>query len=385
MKKLIYLIVLALILGLVLTGCLLSNIGQSPTSEQSGITYLTKSGSPPDDLVALWHLDEGTRTFAYDSSGNNNNGTIIGATYVGSTNAMFGNALSFNGEDDYVELPPSNTILNNNTFTIEAWFKTSVNHPVYGSLDGIGEGRIVNLARDTAGYTAVALYVEQDNIAICYHNGAGFKHLKYTVDYHDDIWHHIAVTRDSTTYKLYYDGVEVASRADTFVGFGTSAAYLGTFYPTTTIDPIKRFFNGTIDEVRIWNTALTPGTIEERIYGFNGLMASYAPPGEKAFKAGRTIPLKWQYTDFYGNVVDSFGADPVVEYQFVGNGNCGGLLEETEAPGSSGLHYDTTSGIWQWQFNWQTKDLYLGTGIYKILITSVQTGQVNGPFLIELR
>ncbi|GAH62258.1 unnamed protein product, partial [marine sediment metagenome] len=44
MKKLYYLIVLALILGLVLTGCLLSNVGQVPTNEQSGITYLTKGG-----------------------------------------------------------------------------------------------------------------------------------------------------------------------------------------------------------------------------------------------------------------------------------------------------------------------------------------------------
>jgi hypothetical protein len=44
MKKLSYLIVLALILGLVLTGCsLLSNIGQAPATEQSGITYLTKA------------------------------------------------------------------------------------------------------------------------------------------------------------------------------------------------------------------------------------------------------------------------------------------------------------------------------------------------------
>jgi uncharacterized repeat protein (TIGR01451 family) len=42
MKKLIYLIVLALILGLVLTGCLLSNVGQVPANEQSGISYLTK-------------------------------------------------------------------------------------------------------------------------------------------------------------------------------------------------------------------------------------------------------------------------------------------------------------------------------------------------------
>jgi len=43
MKKLFYLIVLALILGLVLTGCLLSNVGQVPVTEQSGITYLTKN------------------------------------------------------------------------------------------------------------------------------------------------------------------------------------------------------------------------------------------------------------------------------------------------------------------------------------------------------
>lgn len=45
MKKLIYLIVLTLILGLVLTGCLLSNVGQVPATEQSGISYLTKGGT----------------------------------------------------------------------------------------------------------------------------------------------------------------------------------------------------------------------------------------------------------------------------------------------------------------------------------------------------
>ena len=45
MKKLSYLIVLTLILGLVLTGCtLLSNVGQVPATEQSGMTYVTKGG-----------------------------------------------------------------------------------------------------------------------------------------------------------------------------------------------------------------------------------------------------------------------------------------------------------------------------------------------------
>ncbi|GAG01501.1 unnamed protein product, partial [marine sediment metagenome] len=62
MKKLIYLIVLTLILGLVLTGCLLSNVGQVPTTGQSGIAYLTKhtEGDPQKiDLLAGQTLNVG--------------------------------------------------------------------------------------------------------------------------------------------------------------------------------------------------------------------------------------------------------------------------------------------------------------------------------------
>jgi hypothetical protein len=52
MKKLYYLIILTVILGLVLTGCFLSNVGQIPTSEQSGVTYLTKGDSTAYPLYA---------------------------------------------------------------------------------------------------------------------------------------------------------------------------------------------------------------------------------------------------------------------------------------------------------------------------------------------
>ena len=364
MKKLSYLIVLVVILGLVLTGCLLSNVGQVPATEQSGITYLTKSGSPPG-LVGLWHLDGD----ALDSSGNGNNGTVNGATYV--TSPM-GQALSFAG-DDYVQLPASNAILNTNTFTIEAWFKTSVNHPTYGMGDM--EGRIVNLARDAAGFSAVALYVEENNIAVCYRTVTEFKHLKHAVNYYDDVWHHIAVTYDATTYRLYYDGSLVASQTDTFYGFGTSAAYFGTFNSS------ERFFNGLIDEVRIWNTALTADQLI--LYRFNGLLAPYvAPP--KAFKVGRSIPLKWQYTDYLlDTVVDSSAANPFVEIKWASNGDT--LVEGdpivVEDPGSSGYQYDWETDTWQ--FNWQTKGCPAGD--YNIWITNGWTGQTFRPFLIRLR
>ena len=54
MKMLSYLLVLTLILGLVLTGCLLSNVGQVPTSEQSGMTYLTKGTETEPDSFPLY-------------------------------------------------------------------------------------------------------------------------------------------------------------------------------------------------------------------------------------------------------------------------------------------------------------------------------------------
>ena len=74
MKKYYFLIIVALILGLVLTGCtLLSNIGQVPTSEQGGIAYLTKGGPTEDDadeytLYADQTIDVGTVKVWNDAS-----------------------------------------------------------------------------------------------------------------------------------------------------------------------------------------------------------------------------------------------------------------------------------------------------------------------------
>ena len=53
MKKYYFLIILTVILGLVLTGCLLSNVGQVPTTPQSGIAYLTKGTLVLGNLVGL--------------------------------------------------------------------------------------------------------------------------------------------------------------------------------------------------------------------------------------------------------------------------------------------------------------------------------------------
>jgi hypothetical protein len=118
-------------------------------------------------------------------------------------------------------------------------------------------------------------------------------------------------------------------------------------------------------------------------YGFIGLLPPYvAPP--KAFKMGSSIPLKWQYTDSAGNVVDSSAANPQVIINPVTLGDgvpVEGAPITVEDPGASGVRYDSLTMTWQ--SNWQTKGL--SAGIYNIRVTRGQTEQTNGPFPIQLR
>ena len=372
MKKLFYLIVLALILGLVLTGCsLLSNISQVPATEQSGITYLTKS-LPLTDLVGLWHFDEGSGTTAYDTSGENNNGAVEGASYV--DNPTMGQALSFDGVGDYVGCGNDTSLNITNAITIEAWVKPS--------------GFPTNPDHSTIATKAVAYYfqVDGDGYLRVYQYGTnptGYHSSNNPISL--DVWQHVAYTYDGSNVKMFINGVldttiPVTGTINTstmHLGIGMNLDASGNPYTG-----YHRQFQGEIDEVRIWNRALDASELIR--YGFNGLLAPYEPP-PKAFKLGRSIPLKWQYTDLSGIVVDSSAAVPTVEIKKASNTTTPveGDLIEVQDPGSSGYQYDSETNTWQ--FNWQTKDFPTDTGIYNIRIINVQTLQVNGPFEIQLK
>ena len=91
-KKLIYLVSFVLVPGLV------SNVSA--------------------ELVAHWTFDEGSGDIAYDSSGNGNDGTIYGAEWDA---GKYGPALLFNAQDNYVEVPTSESLEIATNVTIAAW------------------------------------------------------------------------------------------------------------------------------------------------------------------------------------------------------------------------------------------------------------------------
>jgi hypothetical protein len=258
MKKLSYLIVIVLISSLVLTGCLLSNVGQVPATEQSGITYLTKTIDPFLDLVGLWQFDEGGGTTASDSSGYGNDGTITGgATYAGSANAMFGDALSFNGIDGYVTVPDDVSLDIAGSITVEGWIKlTSFSQPatVAGKWKDIGgtSQRGYMLAVGTDG--TPRFYVSTNGINFPRATGSALSL---------NTWYHLAGTYDGANINLYV-GTTPSSIAYTESIFlndqplliGANDGFGGSS---------RKFTNGIVDEVRVWSSVLDASQLDDML------------------------------------------------------------------------------------------------------------------------
>jgi len=261
MKKLYYLIVLVLILGLVLTGCsLLSNISQVPATNQSGITYLTKNGLF-SDIVGLWHLDEGVDTTANDSSGNGNHGTVFGASWA---LGKFGNALSFDGINDYVDCGSNVGSFDlSEPFTIEAWINPALNNKnnvIYGN------------AWAEPGYH-VRVTLENKVRFILIQTGSIYKGIDSSALTAG--WHHIAAVWNGISVKIYIDGDDDSQIA---IENGTVTTITTTANTKIGLDTIaaKHYFNGIIDEVRIWDGALTADQIAYN-YNLGGVLIDIKP------------------------------------------------------------------------------------------------------------
>lgn len=324
MKKLYYLIVLTLILGLVLTGCLLSNVGQVPTSEQSGIAYLTKGSS--SGLVGLWHFDDD----ALDSSGNANDGTVYGASWV---DGKFGKALSFDGIDDYVDCGDISTA-NWANLTTEAW--------VY--WDG----------NTVSGYAGVYCKAYGNDIGrllingagkILVQNGNGNFFSDNTGDVPENEWCHIAYVYDQGAGKeyIYVNGAQkgeqdrtgdIAQNSTTFwIGYG----WMGSTY---------YIFSGTIDEVRIWDEALTFDQIQESFaLGTAQPHATVVELGEKLFPDDQVVIFT---SSFYGLGATCGNNDTVDVYMMSNYGETisgvSGRNKVYTPKGTSGCFEEVTDG-----------------------------------------
>ena len=204
-------------------------------------------------LVGHWRFNEGTGSTAYDSSPFGNNGTIHGASWV---RGKFGYALKFDGSDDYVDCGNDESLNISDEITIEAWVKTSYD---FSSEPGF----IVNkYDRNTP--TGWALFFQTDNKVwmMNYESPGNYKDAISDSTKNDGNWHHlVGIILSDGTPILYVDGVEQtgseSSGSVTQLNSGSGSVKIGV-----QSNPLERHFNGTIDEVRIYNRPLSPEEIK---------------------------------------------------------------------------------------------------------------------------
>jgi hypothetical protein len=211
-------------------------------------------------------MDEGSGTIAYDYSGYGNNGTLYSGSTVCSNpptsgcptwiDGKFGKALSFDGVDDYVEVPYSAS-LNPSEFSISVWARVD---------GGQGTWRSVITSRDAATFRGYIIYAGVDNKWQFWIGDSTAWIPLYGPDVILGQWIHIVATYSGGVMRLYINGSLYSTRSGTLALNTIRPLRIGAGRTETTPG---YFFNGIIDEVRIYNRALSDEEIKELYY--NGL------------------------------------------------------------------------------------------------------------------
>jgi type II secretory pathway pseudopilin PulG len=202
-------------------------------------------------LVGHWKFDEKSGSTAYDSSGNGNIGILYNSpTRTASTSCKVGSCMSFDGVNDYVQVPTSASLNPTTVLTMEVWIKSTGNAE--------SDGRIISKRAGVVGYEML-LMTASGLIEVFIGTPNGYVSVDSNTKVNDGNWHHIVVTRNEADIRIYVDGV-LDRTASSYTGSveNTSNLFLGRYSPTAI-----RFFNGSIDDVRIYNRALSASEISQ--------------------------------------------------------------------------------------------------------------------------
>jgi chitodextrinase len=206
---------------------------------------LLEDRTAPATLVAAYGFNEGAGTTVADASGNGNTGTVANATWT--TAGKYGNALVFNGTSSRVSINDAASLHLTTAMTLEAWVKPSTSSSdwhdvIYKGDDAYYlEGSSSHNGKPAGGGTFGAADVQTYGTAALAVNA----------------WTHLAVTYDGATLKLYVNGALASSLARTGnILTSTNQLQIGgdSLY--------GQYFQGTIDEVRVYNTALTQAQVQ---------------------------------------------------------------------------------------------------------------------------
>jgi len=211
---------------------------------------ITQLQSPPAEIIRL-RLDEGTGVAALDSSGNGNHGTVYGA-FPTTSSAVGPYALYFDGINDYVGVKGNRSFetLKSSSLSVSLWVKHINN--TSSSYGGIFKGPFGD------GYSRGFRILDYVNKPLFQIN-VGENSPRWISGnlFSTNKWCHLVLTYDHQNIKLYQDGRLVQAVPE------TRKINWGNYSLDLTIGLAQWYFKGAIDDVAVYDYALTVPEIQE--------------------------------------------------------------------------------------------------------------------------
>ncbi len=221
-------------------------------------------------LVAYYTFDN----TGADSSGNKNDGTVYDITSATDRFGHANGAYSFNGTSSYIAVPDNPSLrLNNTDFTLNAWIKTIAYGSLYAEnilgkrLSGANNGWIFGILGDAVSPTGV----------IDFGPGGGAVNAFGTTAVTLNAWHMLTLvyTQSKLQTDLYVDGAQIGTVTGTYNNGVFSSASTGVISPNASetalmyigrddpSQPDGYFFNGSMDDIRIFSRAISKNQIQQ--------------------------------------------------------------------------------------------------------------------------
>ncbi|MCL5017379.1 MAG: LamG domain-containing protein [Patescibacteria group bacterium] len=207
-------------------------------------------------LVGHWKFDEISGTTAYDSSGNGNNGNLINSpTRMTSANCKVGSCLQFNGSNNAVDVGSGSSLdmSSVNKMTFSMWVKPT-SYPVGSIVETLRQYNdfLMSWRGDSGGFWQIGITQSNSTKAVVQSATSATIPI--------NTWTFVSMTADGSYVRLYING--------TFFGLTTYDGTLGNIGGYSTIigayrNDGSRSFPGLIDDVRIYNRALSASEVAQ--------------------------------------------------------------------------------------------------------------------------